>query len=145
MQPKLNPKVLSGLGLVDSIAAKGTKFRHRGPATAVEPMGFGTSPQSSFRWGTLGLARRYNTKATYRRTLRTNRAPNSFVTPQNQCLVLDHPEGLIEKLITTMISVATGIVLLLIAFALLSDFPGVPQDRGDNPTPPPEDVSRSRL
>jgi hypothetical protein len=54
------------------------------------------------------------------------------------------PKRTDRKLITAMISVATGIVLVLIAFTLLSDFPGPSHDRDANPTPPPEVVSRAR-
>jgi hypothetical protein len=53
------------------------------------------------------------------------------------------PKRTDRKLVTAMVSIATGIVLALIAFAFFSDFPGPSQDKTNNPNPPPEDVSRA--
>jgi hypothetical protein len=49
-----------------------------------------------------------------------------------------------RKIIGTFIGVAVAIVLALIAFVLLSDFPGPPQGSSDKAGAPPEDVSRAR-
>ena len=49
-----------------------------------------------------------------------------------------------RKVIGAMIGAATGFVLLLIAFAFFSDFPGGSHEGMQNAEPPPEDVSRAR-
>jgi hypothetical protein len=45
-------------------------------------------------------------------------------------------------MLAAMIAVATVIVLALIAFVALSDFPGPPEGSLDKATAPPEDVRR---
>jgi len=49
-----------------------------------------------------------------------------------------------RKIIVTFIGMAVAIVLALIAFVLLSDFPGPPQGSSNKTNAPPEDVSRAR-
>ena len=54
------------------------------------------------------------------------------------------PKRLDRKVISAMIGAITGLVLLLIAFVFLSDFPGGSHGGMQNAEAPPEDVSRAR-
>jgi hypothetical protein len=52
------------------------------------------------------------------------------------------PRGTTRKIITAMVVLATVAVLALIAFVLLTDFPGEPMGSADKTGAPPEDVRR---
>jgi hypothetical protein len=52
------------------------------------------------------------------------------------------PKSSDRRMLAAMIAVATVIVLALIAFVALSDFPGPPEGSLDKATAPPEDVRR---
>ena len=52
------------------------------------------------------------------------------------------PKSADRRVLAAMIAVATVIVLALIAFVALSDFPGPTEGSLDKTTAPPEDVRR---
>jgi hypothetical protein len=52
------------------------------------------------------------------------------------------PKSVDRRLLAAMIAVVAIIVLVLIAFVTLSDFPGAPEGSLDKTTAPPEDVRR---
>jgi hypothetical protein len=57
---------------------------------------------------------------------------------------LGPPKRKDRMIIGTFIGIAVGITLVLIAFVLLSDFPGTSHGSSDKTNAPPEDVSRVR-
>jgi len=57
---------------------------------------------------------------------------------------LGPPKRKDRMIIGTFIGIAVGIALALIAFVLLSDFPGTSHGSADKTDAPPEDVSRAQ-
>jgi hypothetical protein len=68
--------------------------------------------------------------------------PANIIERQTSGAASGPPKRSDRKVIATMIVIATGVVLILILFALFTDFPGQPQGNADKTQAPPEDVRK---
>ena len=71
-----------------------------------------------------------------------NRRPTNISGKQNSDAVSGPPKRRDRKVIATMIGVATTIVLILILFAVFTNFPGPPQGDTNEMEAPPADVKK---
>lgn len=60
----------------------------------------------------------------------------------DQAKLVGPPKTKDRRILTAMIGIMAVVVLVLIAFVALSDFPGAPEGSEDKSLAPPEDVRR---